>query len=139
MASSLDKRTQWSKRSSWLLRSKRGDELELCREASGRRALATARSSRLHPHPQSICRSCSVVDGEPAVRHTVRRSKHRLVIVAPSGPCVHTLPKFWGHSMNAKTDTRRLGDPQSRCTDHATSQRRHCRAKVLRTEYLGAK
>ena len=88
----------------------------------------TSRFNRLYPHPQS-CSFAGVAPmwvgaRAPAVSHAVRRSKHRLVSVAPSEPCVHTLPGNLGPFDKMQRQTL-VGDPQPwwRRTDHATSQR----------------
>ena len=88
----------------------------------------TSRSNRLYPHPQSYSFAgvapMWVGTRTPAVRYAVRRSKHRLVSVAPSEPCVHTLLGNLGLFDKMQRQTL-VGDPQPWCrrTDHATSQR----------------
>lgn len=108
------------------------------REAGGRRATGTvtACSSRLLMATSTIIlirRSCSDVDGEPAVRRAVRRSKHRLVVVAPSGPCLHTFCGPFDECKDRYWEFLGHGAPIMR------HPRGHCRAKILSTENLGAK
>jgi hypothetical protein len=70
---------------------------------------------------------------DPAVRHTVRRPKHYLVSVAPSGSYVHILPQILGAIRWIQGQI--LGVLQQRCTDSTASQRPLQSQKILSTQY----
>ena len=79
-----------------------------------------------HVHLRELLR-CGWGLRPPAVRHAVRRSKRRLVSVAPSAPSepwVHTLPGNLGPFDKMQRQTL-VGDPQPwwHHTNHATSLR----------------